>query len=304
MKKYLFSLLLVLTCSLYSMEDEENLTKKPEMSDVDSDSDTEMAEVKERTEGIANILGQFLAHVRSSIPKTPEDLEKAKESFMAGLQNKMLLSSCFLDNTAEVKALLENGADVNFQSSNKEDIEYEGYTCLMHAAKNKNIELIKLLLKYKPNLELKDKLYGGTALFKSLIYPAVPYPKEEQENCIRVAKILLMAGADINAKDKDFESPLIKHARMGNLEIVKFLVFNGASLELENQYGESAIDGAIDNNHIEVEQFLENYPKIQKITQKIVNKAKHEIRTKEILRNTVLNKDVVEIISDYCDEIE
>ncbi len=303
MKKHILSLLLISSFSIFSMENKKRKLESTDTEHVsDSESETE-EEIKENTDAMAEILTQFLAELQEKTPELYKSIGKNPNGldFIKNLNNKMLFTNCFLGNVQDVKKLLDGGADINYQEQEKG--HYTGYTCLMHAAEHKNIELIGLLLKYKPNLELEDKIYGRTAFMKSLNYVVEPYPKEELEKCIRAAKLLLEAGADINARDGDYYTPLIQHAYLGNLEIVKFLVFNGASIELRNRYGETALDKAKSEGDRtkHIVKFLESYSQVKSVVENILNKTKKIIIKKELLSNTPLLKELADIVLDYCD---
>lgn len=69
-------------------------------------------------------------------------------------------------------------------------------------------------------------------------------------------KILLMAGANPDAKDENGETPLHVAARVGHLGMVKELVKFGGDVNAENLAGYTPLALAIRHGHREVEEFL------------------------------------------------
>ena len=61
---------------------------------------------------------------------------------------------------------------------------------------------------------------------------------------------LLKAGADIEARDKDGETPLIIAARSNNPEVIEVLLTGGANAKAKNEAGETALDYAKKNKKI------------------------------------------------------
>lgn len=76
-----------------------------------------------------------------------------------------------------IKTLLENGANINMQNEN-------GMTSLMFAAEYGNIEMVRLLLTYGPNLNLNEYKYGYTSIRLA-----------KKNNHEKIVEILRQAGA-------------------------------------------------------------------------------------------------------------
>ena len=79
-----------------------------------------------------------------------------------------------------------------------------------------------------------------------------------------VAKLLLSAGADINATDSDGKSPLHVAARFGHVEFVQFLIDNGADLEIKNNEGETPLGTAISFGQTEVAELIQRNGSIER----------------------------------------
>lgn len=112
-----------------------------------------------------------------------------------------------------VKLLLDRGAEIDAQNK-------RGWTALIFAAHNhpydNKVDVVKELLQYKPQLELKTNDSGMTAL---LVASQFSEP---------ITKLLLDHGADINAKDKEGHTPLEIAISIPQPGIVKLLLEKGA----------------------------------------------------------------------------
>lgn len=69
-------------------------------------------------------------------------------------------------------------------------------------------------------------------------------------------KFLVENGANIEVKNKDGYTPLIVASWNGHLEIVKFLVEKGANVEAKNDYGDTPLTLASMDGNFEVIKFL------------------------------------------------
>jgi len=72
-----------------------------------------------------------------------------------------------------------------------------------------------------------------------------------------IAAALLRLGADVDVRDKEYgETPLIRAARMGNLELVRVLLASHASLHAETKTGATAFSEAVRGEHTDVVELL------------------------------------------------
>lgn len=94
-------------------------------------------------------------------------------------------------------------------------IERRGKTALHIAAANKKLQVIKLLVKYKPSLDLRDK-YGRTPLIW-----ATSSGNEE------MVEELLNAGASLTSSSSNWHA-LHEACKHGHLEIIKMLIKLGS----------------------------------------------------------------------------
>ncbi|WP_345236261.1 ankyrin repeat domain-containing protein [Hymenobacter saemangeumensis] len=84
-------------------------------------------------------------------------------------------------------------------------------TCLITAASNNNIELVKVLLKYKAQVNQPDG-FKATALMAAA-----------GKGSKAMVELLLSSGADAKAKDEDGKDALAMAKESGNKEVVALL---------------------------------------------------------------------------------
>ena len=71
-----------------------------------------------------------------------------------------------------------------------------------------------------------------------------------------IAKILINAGADVNATNKHGDTPLMKISKYGKTEIAKILIDAGANVNAKNNYGETPLMYAFENKDAEMVKLL------------------------------------------------
>jgi len=108
---------------------------------------------------------------------------------------------------------------------NIEDIEYnpetkkaDGWNALQWAASKGHFRIVEYLLDNGADVNVKDK-HGITPFFYAC----------KNENSFEIAKYLLEKGANINATDADSASVLMWTAYKGDLQLIKYLIKNGAN---------------------------------------------------------------------------
>lgn len=112
-----------------------------------------------------------------------------------------------------LQKLLDEGKNVN-----KRDPDDDKKTILLKACERRNTEAVKLILKYKPNINKKDT-WGQTPLHKACI-----------NGDIDCAVLLLHhQKAKVNAGDNLNLTPLYLATRNNHLGVIKLLLGNGAN---------------------------------------------------------------------------
>lgn len=123
--------------------------------------------------------------------------------------------ACILCRHDTVLYLAEElGADVNRTNTN-------GSTPLLHAASKGHLDVVRLLLKLRADINHKDNVEGTMPLMTAL------YTKEQE-----VVKWLVKLSADTNLTDKSGITPLMVAIHEKQHEVVKWLVKAGADTQM------------------------------------------------------------------------
>lgn len=138
-----------------------------------------------------------------------------------GLNYKLLLAA-EADSAREVRALLDEGADVNAKTWN-------GITPLMYAAQNGNLEMVKLLIDRGADVNaLPDNHFSAllTAVVAGHIY---------------VADTLILNGADVNTSNAAGVTALMYAAAYGDLQMADMLIYYEADVSETDDQGYNAL---------------------------------------------------------------
>ncbi|KAJ5166727.1 uncharacterized protein N7482_005508 [Penicillium canariense] len=148
-----------------------------------------------------------------------------------------LLRAASFGSTAIVDILLHAGAEVNAKNAH-------GETALWDAVRCDNISVAKLLLQHGAEANVHNN-YGETVLLEAV--------KEELEE---MALMLIQHGTDPNLRDKDGVVPLLHAVGQDNCPMTKILVQNGADINIQGHHGESALFFAVRTNSIAMAELL------------------------------------------------
>ncbi|MBI4024165.1 MAG: ankyrin repeat domain-containing protein [Verrucomicrobia bacterium] len=131
------------------------------------------------------------------------------------------------------EALLAQGADVNFKTS-------QGETALMSAAECASLDLIRLLLQKGAEVNAKTKS-GSTSLLV-----AVKYARKT------AAKVLVESRAEVNVAEMDGITPLmmtvIDASASNDLELLKLLLEKGAEVNGKDAAGRTPLQCVVNKN--------------------------------------------------------
>ena len=94
--------------------------------------------------------------------------------------------------------------------------------------------LVNELLKQGAELEWRNPDSGRTALITACEY----------QRCDGAAEALCAHGAELDARDDDQDTPLIRAAQNGKTKICEMLLALGADPSLKNNQGKTALDRA------------------------------------------------------------
>jgi ankyrin repeat protein len=120
-----------------------------------------------------------------------------------------------------------------------------GTTPLIRAAKAGDVGSIKLLLQHGARVDLPNILgitpfMAAAGIGSTTIDIRARFRNEEQ--CIQAAKLLLAAGADVNARRNNGQTALHGAALWGWTAFVQFLADSGANLQAADRDGMKALD--------------------------------------------------------------
>ncbi|XP_076285606.1 uncharacterized protein LOC143211647 [Lasioglossum baleicum] len=153
---------------------------------------------------------------------------------------KVVCTAVRCGNLELVEDLLKNGADINAL-----DNMYFRFSLLHEAVKRKQVQMVKLLINYRANVNVKNS-QGETPIVNAI-----------QNTDTKMIELLLTNGADI----KEDPKVVCTAVRCGNLEIVEDLLKNGADINaLDNMYFSfSLLHYAVLRKQLQMVQLLINY---------------------------------------------
>ena len=190
-----------------------------------------MTAMQERSEEIANYL---LAH-------NPELNVKESEWGLTEIMRASLEGYSGI-----VQELINRKVNVN-------EKDFDGKTSLMYVVESSNNEILKLLINGGAYTEILDLVNEAAPLYIAVL-------NGNLEGC----RLLLEAGANVNANSKYNVSPLEAASSLGFLDIVRLLLEYGAEVKHEDINNRSALDYAIENHHEEIVSVLSNLDRTRK----------------------------------------
>jgi ankyrin repeat protein len=151
-----------------------------------------------------------------------------------------LAAACYKGDMEIVKILLNNKADPNGK-----DPQYQ--TTALHAAASAGKpEVVKLLLDNAANVNARTTPDGTTPLFAALM----------KDSNIAVIRLLIEAGADVNAQHQIGLTALMMASAKGYSDVVTVLLKSGADPAIKSSTGGTALSYALDKGHDKVAEIL------------------------------------------------
>jgi ankyrin repeat protein len=170
-----------------------------------------------------------------------------------------LIAAASYKQPGMVEFLLEQGANPDAQVPNG------GWSALYYAVQEKNIEVLKVLLKAPLNINATN-----TSQETPLMHAA--WAAGEKEDRLPVVKALLEAGADPNTKDKRGNTALM-HAVFqhqdfpGIVDVMRALIDAGADIDTKNNDGKTAADYTEERGFGNASDFLKNEKEARELAQ-------------------------------------
>ena len=170
-------------------------------------------------------------------------LEVAGTSAMAGAvafvePEEPLVKAAFKEDLETVKELVFSSPDINVRDKNT------GMTALEQAVENGNLEIVQTLLLAGANTNVHSES-GRTALM---------YLRDNAT--VDLVRELLSAGANINARDESDGTALMNAASQSKYEVVKELIDAGAKIDLKDADGKTALMLAATNQDPRITKLL------------------------------------------------
>ena len=153
------------------------------------------------------------------------------------------------NTAAKVKLLVTRGAQVNVRDE-------MGQTALVHAVDRGDVEVVDALLQAGADASIPDEK-GATALLYALQEPS-PYNREgSPEQRIEAARLLLKSKIrDVNAQNENGETALMRAVALGQIEVVRSLLDQGANVNLYDVLGNTAAVLAYEKDVATIQQLL------------------------------------------------
>ena len=155
-------------------------------------------------------------------------------------QTPLLILSQHTGSTKLFQYLLDHGAKPEIPGD-------DGWTCLHHAAGNRNLELCRILLGFSTvDIDAQDN-DGDTPLHWMFIFPnASP----------ELVEMFLDRGVKVNEQNKNSEGPLYKACTVGNVPATRLLLDHHADIDDDNVFGRTALHAALETNNLELVKLL------------------------------------------------
>jgi len=222
-----------------------------------------------------------------------------------------LYSAVLHGNIEIVKFLIDSGANINTAES------ISHHNPLHLALSSYYFNIATLLINSGANLNAKtsQRITPLHILINSSIEINVHLNDEDanelHKDVIKIAKLLIKGGANVNAVDNDNNTPLHyafdgeygEPMRDNDIELAYILLEAGANLKLRNNDGETPYEVADVDDLTRFDAYLKKNKYAKKLTQKIrqramTNKVKKKVN-QTLVRSRKIPSDLAKVIAEY-----
>ena len=141
-----------------------------------------------------------------------------------------LFDACERNNIGAIRLLLDHGAAVNARNR-------YGETPFFRACEDGRMDIVRLLLEKGADVNIGNT-FGHT--------PLHCVSRDRPRDPGLLVHLLVSHGANINAKDKDGDTPLHCACAIAYAKAIRFLLEIGAGPGVDNNFGLTPLDAAID----------------------------------------------------------
>lgn len=193
---------------------------------------------------------------------SPELRQESEKALTKGLIRRKRANDKYTENFIDAVAIgdlntvvqtIKDGVNVNAIGS-------EGTIPLNIASFWGYLPIVRVLLEAGANLEGKTEDDGKTPLMLAAEGTALlaTYPSSvDRMNQIEVIRLLISAGADVNAKSNEGWTALIIAANSGCIEAIKLLLEAGADANAKDCWGDTALSRALEAGYMDIVQLLQ-----------------------------------------------
>eukprot|EP00604_Paraphysomonas_vestita_P002948 CAMPEP_0174820834 /NCGR_PEP_ID=MMETSP1107-20130205/4896_1 /TAXON_ID=36770 /ORGANISM="Paraphysomonas vestita, Strain GFlagA" /LENGTH=226 /DNA_ID=CAMNT_0016036897 /DNA_START=3036 /DNA_END=3716 /DNA_ORIENTATION=+ len=139
----------------------------------------------------------------------------------------LYLEQCLFDITRDGDINLFRQIVEVYQLNPKRIKQKDNINLVHIAASHQSIEILRYLLELEVDVNCKSKVNGVTPLHEAV-----------RTGNIEITELLILAGAEVDEINEDYETPLHFAAYSGHLEVCRLLLLYGANPLKENQYDE------------------------------------------------------------------
>jgi len=161
-----------------------------------------------------------------------------------------LFTACVRDKLAAARFLLDAGANPNFVNNPGSSDGGMMITAFMQMVLMDRPEAVQLLIKYGADIKAKHLVCKDKGTW------ITPLTAAAIMNSAGVGRVLLDAGADINAPESVGLTPLATAALNGQLDFVRVLLERNPDLKKKTSEGWTALTAAAYKGHLEVVKAL------------------------------------------------